>query len=162
MTKNRYWMFNYLALKDGQKCKSCGAENKELVIDHIDGNRQNENPANLRLLCRSCNRKNLIELRSSISVNERERIDDEAAVEQESAELKVAREKQPDYVKWLYENIGREGGLTFWAAIYEGADDCDISPVTARRYLYKKLAKNLRLGEGVRGHRRIFFRDEAK
>jgi hypothetical protein len=147
-----------LALRDGEKCKSCSQTGKELVIDHIDGNRQNENPANLRLLCRSCNRKNLIELHSSITVKERELVQDEVETESESAELKVAREKQPDYVKWLYENVEREGGLTFWAAIYEGSDDCDISPVTARRYFYKKLAKKIiRLGDGTRGHRRVMW-----
>ena len=160
MPSNRYWEFQFLVLRDGgEKCKSCGKTGSELVIDHIDGNRQNEDPANKRLLCRSCNRKNLIELRSPIGVKEREKIGDESEVERESPELKVAREKQPDYVRWLYENIGRKGGLTFWDAVYEGADRNDISPVTARRYLYKKLATTLKLGDGARGHRRILWRE---
>lgn len=162
MARNRYWEFSFLALRDGEKCNSCGKSGSELVIDHIDGNRQNEAPINKQLLCRSCNGKKHLTSVLPVSVKENEKIEREGEVERESPELKVAREKQPDYVTWLFENVDREGGLTFWAAIYEGSDRNDISPVTARRYLYKKLATTLRLGAGARGHRRILWRDGVR
>jgi len=147
-----------LAFRDGEKCNSCSANDKELVIDHIDGNRQNENPANLRLLCRSCNRKNLIELHSSISEREREKTADEDGAERMGPELKIALDKEPIYVQFLYDNLDRPSGLTFWDALYEGADRIGISPITARRYLLKKLATTLELGAGPRGHRRLKWR----
>jgi HNH endonuclease len=159
MPKNRYWQYQFLAQRDGEMCKSCAQTMKELVIDHIDTNRQNDNPANLRLLCRSCNRRNLIELRSSISVSEREKTQAEDEGERMSAELKIAQDKEPLYVAWLYENIDRPTGLTFWDAIYEGADRIEISPITARRYLLKKLATTLKLGAGSRGHKRLLWKD---
>jgi hypothetical protein len=158
MTQNRFWTYQFLALRDGEKCASCGEKMKELVIDHIDTNRQNNNPANLRLLCRSCNRKNLIELRSPTSEKERENVSQEAGAELMSPELKIALDKEPQYVSWLYENVDRASGLTFWDALYEGSDRIGISPVTARRYLMKKLATTFELGPGPRGHKLIRWR----
>ena len=158
MPKNLFWLRQYLIQKDGDKCKSCGDSEKELVIDHIDTNRQNDNPANLRLLCRSCNRKNLFASHSSVSERERENMSVEAAAEQMSPELKIALDKEPQYVAWLYENVDRPSGLTFWDALYEGADRVGISPVTARRYLMKKLATTFKLGPGPRGHKLIQWR----
>lgn len=158
MPKNRFWEYSFLALRDGEKCASCAKTGVELVIDHKDGNRQNEDPANKRLLCRSCNRKNLIELRSPIGEKERENVIAETASETMSRSEKVAEEKEPLYVSWLYDNVDRPGGLTFWAALYEGSDRVDISPVTARRYLMKKLATTFKLGPGPRGHKLIQWR----
>jgi hypothetical protein len=158
MTRNRFWQYRFLAQRDSEMCNSCGITGKELVIDHIDGNRQNENPVNLRLLCRSCNRKNLIELHSSNSESERENISKEEAAERMSPEQRVAEDKQGPYFNWLYDNVDRDGGLTFWDAIYEGADRMDISPITARRYLLKKLATTFKLGPGPRGHKLIQWR----
>ena len=160
MSRNRFYEFEYLALRDGKKCKSCGATEKELVIDHIDGNRQNENPSNKRLLCRSCNRKNLIELRSPTSESERENVQVESAADGMPATLKIAMDKEPLYVDWLYDNIDRPKGLTFSDAIYEGADRIGISPVTARRYLLKKLATTFKLGPGARGHKLIQWKPD--
>lgn len=128
------------------------------MIDHIDGNRQNDIPANKRLLCRSCNRKNLIELHSSVSESERENIKAEAAVEHMPAEIRINEEKEGPYVAWLYENVDREGGLTFWDCLYEGSDRIGISPITARRYLLKKMATTFKFGAGTRGHKRILWR----
>ena len=50
----------YLAERDGYHCTHCGVGNeynhKRLVLecDHIDGNRTNNTPSNLRLLCPNC------------------------------------------------------------------------------------------------------------
>lgn len=158
MPKNRFWEYSFLALRDGEKCDSCAKTGSELVIDHKDGNRQNEDPLNKRLLCRSCNRKNLIELRSPIGEKERENVIIEAGSEQMSPELRINQDKEPLYFAWLYENVDRQAGLTFWDALYEGSDRIGISPVTARRYLMKKLATTFKLGPGPRGHKLIQWR----
>lgn len=50
----------YLAERDGYHCSECGVGNeynhKKLVLecDHIDGDRSNNTPKNLRLLCPNC------------------------------------------------------------------------------------------------------------
>jgi hypothetical protein len=56
--KERFWVRLWLASRDGKNCRNCGAvpdSPHQLDIDHIDGNPANSSPANLRLLCRSCN-----------------------------------------------------------------------------------------------------------
>jgi len=40
----------------GNKCQQCGT-NEDLVLHHIDLDRNNNEPNNLQLLCRSCHRK---------------------------------------------------------------------------------------------------------
>ena len=163
MTNARYWEYLFLVQRDGEHCKSCKKTGIELVIAHIDGNRQNNNPLNKALYCRSCNRKDFIAQHYTNSVREKTnaRILDEGAVERESPELRISKEKEPEYFAWLFENVERKNGLTFFDAVYEGADRVGISPVTARRYLYKKLATELRLGDGSRGHKRILYREPS-
>jgi len=76
----RPWVYRLLCQRDGESCALCGivptaqkdpdsfvstAQNNHdsfvptarntLDIDHVDGNSRNDDPANLRLLCRSCN-----------------------------------------------------------------------------------------------------------
>jgi hypothetical protein len=62
--KSRLWCYRFIALRDGDRCRSCGAfpvtrnnGNVSLVleIDHIDGDPWNWQPDNLRLLCKKCN-----------------------------------------------------------------------------------------------------------
>jgi hypothetical protein len=88
-------------------------------------------------------------------------VEKQASVEREPPELKIAREKEPLYIKWVIENVNRLGGLTFYEAIYEGAKALDLSPVTTKRYLMKELTQLglFRLGNGPRGHRRILLRE---
>ena len=151
----RYWMYQTLASSDGERCASCKKEGIELIIDHIDGNRQNNARSNLRLLCRSCNAKNYT-THSNSTVNDRENISAEvAAVEAPRTPISIAQDKEPLYFQWLIDNVGREKGLTMWDAIYEGADEIGIGVLTARHYLYKKLATTYELGPGNRGHKLI-------
>jgi len=35
-------------------CAACNSSNKELQVDHIDGNSRNDCPFNLQPLCRTC------------------------------------------------------------------------------------------------------------
>lgn len=51
---------NFLIQRDGNECympdcKEVGTDEKPLEVDHIDGNYENDDPANLRLLCHKCN-----------------------------------------------------------------------------------------------------------
>lgn len=50
---------DFLILRDGYKCKSCGIDswnNKPITLwaDHIDGNATNNHPNNFRLVCPNC------------------------------------------------------------------------------------------------------------
>ena len=52
---------NYLIKKYGEKCSQCGWNKRNLLtnkvpleIDHIDGDAQNNNEENLRILCPNC------------------------------------------------------------------------------------------------------------
>src|SRR4030042_6935019 len=54
----RLWAYRYLVLRDGEQCQLCKkipTTQNGLDIDHIDGDKNNYVPPNLRLLCRSCN-----------------------------------------------------------------------------------------------------------
>lgn len=46
-----------LVERDGNKCNRCGKLGEEVTLDvhHVDGNRNNHSPPNLRLLCHRCN-----------------------------------------------------------------------------------------------------------
>ena len=42
---------------DESKCELCGAEDKNILVHHKDGNRKNNNIDNLKALCNSCHSK---------------------------------------------------------------------------------------------------------
>jgi hypothetical protein len=76
--------------------------------------------------------------------------------------LMINREKEPEFVKWIFANVGREpNGLTYHDAVYEGARKIDISPETAERYLLKQCAgpdSDIIIGKGNRRTRAVIFR----
>ena len=159
--ETRQWQYRFLALRDGEKCWICGVVLKVLLVGHFPDGAPNE-PEFLHLVCQSCNFK-MRKVTGKVRVSARKSmaVADEGGVERESPELKIAKEAEPIYYQWLLENVERQGGLTFFDAVYEGAEFANISPVTARRYLYKKLAsRKFRLGEGSRGHRRLLFGED--
>ena len=69
--------YGYTAFKKGS-CEICGfvaAHSCQLDVDHIDGNRENNEPANLQTLCANCHRlktlhnKDWLPSESKVSVN---------------------------------------------------------------------------------------------
>jgi hypothetical protein len=60
MSKRKYpgkrqELLNYLAVRDGGMCCLLCHSTDDLTIDHTDNNPDNNDPANLHILCRSCN-----------------------------------------------------------------------------------------------------------
>jgi len=56
----KWWQKKYLLQRDGPFCKGgCGRCEPEevLTIDHVDGDPANNDPMNLRMMCRSCQMK---------------------------------------------------------------------------------------------------------
>lgn len=158
----RQLMYDALRHCYSGKCAICGISEteKELVIDHIDGNPLNWHFENLRLLCKKHNateywrmikKFNKIEDDTiapfeSVSVKmgeggkqvEAERSATLISGELEtSTELKVNRVKEPLYRNWVMERLIMAESMTVKDAIYAGSEKWEISPVTARRYLEK-------------------------
>lgn len=54
---SRSYAYAYLVARDGEYCQNCFQEppGTPLEIDHIDGNKTNGAPTNLRFLCKPCN-----------------------------------------------------------------------------------------------------------
>jgi len=81
----------------------------------------------------------------------------------ESPELRISREKEPEFRRKCLECVLRPEGLTVHQAIYELAEEIQISPITCRRYLEKltSAAGPLKVGEeGPRGHQVLLLREE--
>lgn len=147
----RYVLFEYLALRDGRKCRICGTPDSEveLIIDHIDRNTLNWALVNLRLLCRSCNVPQAIDpidpiggTPQSVSECERVLVRGERGLElrEASSEIRLNRVSEPLFRRWLMGRLYGEGRVLLGDVINGGAEECNISPMTARRYLAKMLS----------------------
>ena len=149
----RLWAYRYLCLRDGELCARCfnipTAQNT-LDIDHIDGNPQNYEESNLRLLCRRCN----VTLENQARVT---RVPSSDQKEREKAEgnprTRVIREVinyrlgsqemqanflyELDFRNWLLGKIKELGGYPKGDAISAGAEVVGCSPTTTTKYLAK-------------------------
>lgn len=150
------------------KCAICSVSEaeKELVIDHIDGNPLNWRFDNLRLLCKKHNateywrklkRFNKLENDTITPQNMRERDNERAGLEDRdaersmsivasqgestSAEIKINREKEPAFRGWVMTSLLMDGSMDVATAINGGAEKFSISPLTTRRYLNKMVSK---------------------
>jgi len=54
--RKREQIYAMLVAADGEKCALCASTDR-LEVDHLDGVRKNNSLDNLRLLCRTCNRR---------------------------------------------------------------------------------------------------------
>lgn len=48
------WRYEFLCFRDGERCALCKSVSIRLWVNHIDGQRGNNQQENLRLLCRHC------------------------------------------------------------------------------------------------------------
>jgi hypothetical protein len=147
----RLWAYRYLVIRDGEQCARCfetpTAQNT-LDIDHIDGFSQNNDPDNLRLLCRSCNvalgnsargsSDHLVRVRERKEGKASTRVAREVVKYQEgSQEMQANFLFELDFRVWLLERIRTLGEFPRADAITAGAELVGCSPATTARYLSK-------------------------
>jgi hypothetical protein len=121
-----------------------------LDIDHIDGNHKNDDPDNLRLLCRRCNvatsNRNAPRRNLSSDLRERERkggrpstriARKDANYRDGSSEMQANLLYEDPFRRWLMRKVITEGGYDRSTAIAEGAELVGCSPLTTARYITK-------------------------
>jgi hypothetical protein len=165
--KSRLWCYRYLAIRDGESCKLCGAlpvtRNNRfnvaeiLEIDHVDGDPWNWLPENLRLLCKKCNlaERNLSSCSPQGDSARKERDKKEGcvstrvvrtAVDYSHPEAPVTMQAnflfEVDFRTWLLQLIRDEGHHPREDAVFAGAEKVGCSPQATRSYL-KKLTSSL-------------------
>lgn len=126
-------LYDLLMERDGGYCNFCKtpATEKQLVIDHIDNNNVNNDLYNLQLLCRRCSY-----IRNHrVSGDTCERYVTET-------EIQINRKKEPQFRKYVYGIISKDGCGKPKSLINSGAELCGISTTTAKRYLDKICSKN--------------------
>ncbi len=147
----RLWVYRYLCLRDGEFCAVCHRTPNEtaqntLDIDHCDGNKDNNDPHNLRLLCRRCNvqseRAGTPFLSPESDKEEREnqatRIVREVVNYRDgSPEMQASYLFELDFRDWLIKQIREKGAITKKEAIFAGAETVGCSPTTTQKYLGK-------------------------
>jgi hypothetical protein len=124
-----------------------------IVVDQADQLRERnlEQGSEKRIVCE----------REDPAVGDELRVERQLSVMDESPEMRVNREKEPLFRAKCIELVLRPEGLTVDQAINEVAEIEQISTVTARRYLKKMTSRAgpLVVGEGPRGHQRLFPRE---
>lgn len=163
----RRWIYEYLALRDGEHCLICKAKPKlgrPLEIDHANGITTDNNPENLSLLCKNCN----LELRSvtskkhiaiikkyyarNVCVCECEKGNKSTSMARElidyksgSVEMKANALYEVKFRDWVIDIIKEVGSIRKKDAINGGAELVGCSAMTTSRYLDKltSLAGNL-------------------
>lgn len=136
-SRTRSILYEFLRLRDGGICKKCSiSENeKELVIDHIDNNNGNNSLDNVQLLCRKCN------YIKNPRLAEREPLDSVGVCATPqldmSMEIRINREKEPQFRKYVIDRISRDGEAIKTDLIDSGAEVVGISPKTSTKYLRK-------------------------
>jgi len=146
-TQTRAWAYRFLVLRDGEFCQICGrfpTTPFALDIDHIDGNKKNNDESNLRLLCRRCNvslENTRRPFRPSVQEereNPRTRICKQAASYRDgSAEMQANYLFEVDYRSWLLAYIHENGFISKKEAINGGAEVVGCNPTTSTKYLSK-------------------------
>jgi hypothetical protein len=138
-------------LRDGEHCKICLAiptTQNGLDIDHIDGDKTNGDPRNLRLLCRSCNvseeNKSRAQCPSDQGEREREEGQPNTRLAKEavdykggSIEMQACFLFELDYRDWVLKEVKQKGAFLKKEAIFAGAEIVGCSPTTTSKYLAK-------------------------
>ena len=166
----RLWVYRYLVIRDGERCARClssptgqngnSAGQNALEIDHEDGNPWNDDPNNLRLLCKKCNvilenkarslqpaHPPLARPPSAQCVREREEGKPETRIVREvvdfmqgAAEMQANFLYEVQYRHWLLEEVSKKGSIEKGDAINAGAEVVGCSPATTQKYLAKLLS----------------------
>lgn len=99
-----------------------------------------------------------------MSVREREREREWRGVGASDNEIDINRDAEPRYRHWLKERTTRTGKYLYWdEAVYGGAEQIGISPVTASRYLKKAISPQgdftcVKITEDGRSKRQILWK----
>ena len=147
-------------LRDGLNCQRCKQPSDLLDIDHVDGNPTNDDPSNLRLLCRSCNTSGAIRrAQGLVSFLEREgekgtsdrppSVDPTSMVRSKvnysrgSAEMQVNDIAETDFRNWAFAFLLNKGdaGYPLEDLVSDGAEMTGTSINAVRNYLAKMLSK---------------------
>jgi len=128
-------LYRVLSEGNGEACKECGKlpNQGQLVIDHKDNNNRNNGLTNLQLLCRSCNYKKnprKLPLDQCVSVSE-------SVMDGYVSEIDLNRRKEPLFREFVNQFVSEIKEVPQNEIVYSGAEEVEISPVTARRYLDK-------------------------
>jgi len=159
----RIWAYRYLVVRDGEKCSCCrhtATTQNPLDIDHIDGNPKNNDPSNLRLLCRRCNVKEANRLAAgdrSVCVCVCDKVQSEGQpntriaktefnYQDGSPEMRANQFYETSFRTWVLEQC--KTGILKNEAINEGAELFGCSPSTTKRYLAKLTSRSGPIVEG--------------
>jgi hypothetical protein len=157
--KQKFWVYQFLVARDDEQCILCRrgpTTKRRLEIDHIDGNKHNEEPVNLCLLCSSCNKKlenippeqkrRILKKRCDyiVCVREREKSREatlttryQVSYQKGSPEMQANDFFEVDYREWVLKQVREHGFYPKNEAINAGAEIVGCSAVTSRRYLEK-------------------------
>lgn len=148
-SETRKWIYNYLVLRDGEKCAICDyvpTTRNTLDIDHADNNKRNNAQSNLRLACRGCNvaKENKRRRGRPSDQRERERENPNTRIfklavpySSGSPEMQANACYEIPYRVWLLSYITDHDFIGKPDAINAGAEYVGCNPTTARKYLDK-------------------------
>ena len=128
-SRTRKKWYDFLVRRDGEYCKFCSVSppERKLRIDHIDNDNRHTFPENLQLACQRCN----------YLKNPRRPVDKSVCVNEDPTEISINRTKEPIFRKYVFQRINEEKEIYESDLIYSGAEHCEISSESAKRYLKK-------------------------
>ena len=139
-SRTRHIVYEFLVQRDGEFCNHCkvlGME-RQLVVDHIDNNDNNNHPDNLQLLCRRCNylKNPRLSEREPFDMCECEPIQ-HVSFSYHTNEITINKEKEPLFRKYVEYIIDKNIEWEKEDLINSGSETVGVSIITAERYLKK-------------------------
>jgi hypothetical protein len=134
---------------NGNYCDMCHADGEkvELILEHKDNNKFNDDPDNIQQACHSCNQKkspkHLKAKKNTGHGSERDHFDSTMAVDEgvrqraieNNPQMAISEDLKAVYRSLLRQKVKRPEGCTLKEAIYGMAYELDISSVTTTRML---------------------------
>lgn len=154
-TEQRRLVKHLLWQLQGRKCKICGkqCDENEGITEHADRDPANYAPENLGFVCLHCNQRKRPDYcqmatastgkverekpegYENINETETERNRQRARLKKSPIEIQINKEGEPKFRRYLWENVGRPGGLIKDDAIAEGAAIAGVNVQTTARWL---------------------------